>query len=122
MGRRARERVAAQFRIERMTEGMIGLFEAARVARDRAKPAPLSDALAHAWAVQAVEGLRVEAELEGARAAAHASAGAAHLAEMRLHRIEGSSSWRLVRAAKRTAVYRLFARLRHGRDWQRNAP
>jgi len=122
LGRRAQQRVASQFRIEQMADAMLALFQAARAARSRSEAPRLPDPLASAWAVQAIECLRLEAELYGAQLAASQSAQRLHTSEARLRWIESSRSWRLVGALKRTVMYRLFARLRHGRDWQRQSP
>ncbi|GMU81256.1 MAG: hypothetical protein AMXMBFR47_11270 [Planctomycetota bacterium] len=40
------------------------------------------------------------------------------LAEAELNHIENSRTWRSVQRLKRFPPYRLFARLRHGRDWE----
>ena len=122
LGRRARTRVVSQFRIEQMADAMVALFQAARAARSCSDAPRLPDPLAFAWAVQAIECMRLEAELHGARLAADQSVKRAHTSEARLRWIETSRSWRLVVAVKRTVVYRSFARLRHGRDWQRHSP
>ena len=129
LGRRARERVASQFQIEQMTDGMIGLFEAARVARDGSEPARLPGPLVSAWTAHAIECLRLssadpalDTEPHAGSVAAQRDAQGWRSTEARLRRIEASRSWQLVRAAKRSLPYRIFARLRYGADWEWDAP
>ncbi len=122
LGVRARTRVASQFRIEQMADAMLALFESARAARSRSDAPRLPDPLASAWAVQAIECLRLEAELHRARVAGDQSANLAHTRQARLHWIEMSRSWRLVQVAKRSLLYRIFAKVRYGAEWSRGAP
>ena len=119
LGRRAHERVASQFRIEQMADAMVALFEAARAARDCSQPPCLPDPLASAWAVQAIECMRLaasNARLEGALHVTQQDAEALRATERRLRWIEASRSWRLIQVAKRSLPYRVFARLRYGSD------
>jgi glycosyltransferase involved in cell wall biosynthesis len=117
LGRRARTRVASQFRIEQMADAMVTFFQAARAARGRSETPRLPDPFASAWAVQAIECVR----LAGAEAAQR-DAEALRAAERRLRWIEASRSWRLIQVAKRSLPYRIFARLWYGADRSRGAP
>jgi glycosyltransferase involved in cell wall biosynthesis len=115
LGRRARDRVSKEFRIEETLERMMRLFEKARNTERRAALPP---DLAREWATQAVEYLRI---------GAHAGALEAHLAralhaEARLAQVEASRAYRLVRKLKRSSPYRLYARWRYGPGWELQAP
>jgi glycosyltransferase involved in cell wall biosynthesis len=115
LGKRARQRVSKEFRIEETLERITRIFEEAR---DTERRPPLSPDLAREWATQAVEYLRSEA---------HAGALEAHLAravhaEERLAQVEASRAYRLVRTLKRTTPYRIYARWRYGPGWELQAP
>jgi glycosyltransferase involved in cell wall biosynthesis len=128
LGKAARERIEQSFALSDMIERMARAFEVAREPANRAAPTRLDGGLAVEWAAQAVEQTRLQrlAEtlwLERSRLQATSSpttvsaAVDPHLAALEVAAIEASRAWRTVARLKRNPVYRSWARLRYGRDW-----
>jgi hypothetical protein len=118
LGRRARERVESEFRLDAMVDRLLALFARARESPRSPEP-PMAPELALEWAARAVEYVRMAdlADLLWADAERHrrgetaAAAGpgdplGALGAEQELWRIEASRSWRAVQRLRRYRALR----------------
>jgi hypothetical protein len=136
MGRRARERVRETFDLERMVDAFTGALDRAQHARGRRTRGRLPDDLAHEWAEQAVDYVRLtrladslwlereqlRARLAGSGAGASAELVPRLVAEQRIADIEASRSWRMVQRLRRSVPYRVWTRLRLGPGWDVEPP
>lgn len=125
LGRAARRRIQSHFQLANMGRRMLELLEQARQ-NQREHPRPtLTPGLAHELAVQGVENVRVHHladYLWGYRERYFAEQRDAERrpvidAERELAALDNSVSMRLVRTAKCTPVYRLFAEHTYGPNW-----
>jgi glycosyltransferase involved in cell wall biosynthesis len=136
MGRRARERVRESFDLERMVDGFTGALDRALHAPGRWTRGRLPDDLAHAWAEQAVDSMRLcrladslwlereqlRARLAGSGAGASAELVPRLVAEQRIADIEASRSWRTIQRLRRSVPYRVWRRFRLGPGWDVEPP
>jgi len=136
MGQRARARVREAFDIEGMVDAFTGALDRARHTPGRRTRGRLPDDLAHEWAEQAVDYVRLtrladslwlERDQLRARLAISGDDASAALvprlvAEQRITDIEASRSWRTVQRVRRSVLYRVWARLRLGPGWDLEPP
>jgi glycosyltransferase involved in cell wall biosynthesis len=129
LGRTARERVASQFNLDLMGDRMIALLEHAQMLRREQPRDPVPCSLGKESAYRALEYLRTSEDLDWltqqARAHGAATPGLSTgamagwhdlMVHNELHQIEDSRSWRFVQSLKRSALYKLTARLRYGAE------
>jgi glycosyltransferase involved in cell wall biosynthesis len=136
MGRRARERVRESFDLGRMVDGLTGALDRALHAPGRRTRGRLPADLAHEWAEQAVDYVRLtrladslwlerdrlRARLAGSGVGASTELVPRLLAEQRIANIEASRSWRMVQRVRRSLLYRIWRRLRLGPGWDVEPP
>ncbi|MHC4443408.1 MAG: glycosyltransferase [Planctomycetota bacterium] len=135
MEKNARSRVCEFFSLPAMGERMVELFGLAGRLKERHPRAEVNKALGLECATQALEFLRLSQfadQLWSEREGIFKRPGleSADRMENQLYQdlriqaeleyIENSRSWRVIQRFKRIWIYRLFAYIVHGKDWDRN--
>jgi glycosyltransferase involved in cell wall biosynthesis len=127
-GKRGRERVEANFRLDAMVDRFVSLVGVARKRREKNKADLLSPELGDSWATQAIEYTRMSALADQLWAERHTGQGQTSamsspdtlaeklVIERHLENIENSRSWRWVEYAHGSSLGRLARALRLAQD------